>query len=74
MCHITDTSRPPRPGEVHGKDYFFETRAQMQVDIDLGKYLEHGEFKGNLYGTSTDGVRELLEAGLQTIVSPHYQV
>ena len=69
-----DTSRQPRPGEVHGKDYYFDTREKMQMDIDAGKYIEHGEFKGNLYGTSVDGVRELIEAGLQPILSPHYQV
>ena len=46
----------------------------MQADIDAGKYIEHGEFKGNLYGTSVLGVRELLLAGLQPILTPHYQV
>ena len=46
----------------------------MESDIRSGRYLEHGEFKGNLYGTSVDGVRELLLAGLQPVLTPHYQV
>ena len=46
----------------------------MQANIDAGRFIEHGEFKGNLYGTSVDGVRELLMAGLQPILTPHYQV
>jgi hypothetical protein len=46
----------------------------MQADINGGKYLEHGEFKGNLYGTSVHGVSELVQAGLQPVLTPHYQV
>ena len=45
-----------------------------QSDIESGKFLEHGEFKGNLYGTSTDGIRELIGAGYQPILTPHFQV
>merc|ERR1712117_260057 len=45
----------------------------MQSDINTGRYIEHGEFKGNLYGTSIYGVRELVRAGLQPVLSPHYQ-
>ena len=75
MCVLVlaDTSRPSRPGEIHGKDYFFDTREQMQIDVEAGKFIEHGEYRGNLYGTSTDGVRDLIASGLQPIVSPHYQ-
>ena len=47
---------------------------QMQIDIEGGKFIEHGEYRGNLYGTSTDGVRDLIGTGLQPIISPHYQV
>ena len=71
---LVDTSRPSRPGEIHGKDYFFDNREQMQLDIEAGKFIEHGEFRGNLYGTSTDGIRDLITAGLQTVIAPHYQV
>ena len=71
---FVDTSRPSRPGEIHGKDYFFDNREQMQLDIEAGKFIEHGEFRGNLYGTSTDGIRDLITAGLQTVIAPHYQV
>ena len=46
----------------------------LQADIDIGKFLEHGEFRGNLYGTSVDGIRELVGAGYQPVLTPHYQV
>eukprot|EP00096_Caligus_rogercresseyi_P006292 TRINITY_DN22630_c0_g1_i1.p1 TRINITY_DN22630_c0_g1~~TRINITY_DN22630_c0_g1_i1.p1 ORF type:complete len:158 (-),score=12.15 TRINITY_DN22630_c0_g1_i1:388-861(-) len=45
----------------------------MQVDINLGKFIEHGEYRGNLYGTSTDGIRDLIYSGIQPIICPHYQ-
>ncbi len=47
---------------------------QMQMDIEAGKFIEHGEYRGNLYGTSVDGIRDFIQAGYQPIVSPHYQV
>ena len=52
LCHpgISDTSRSPRPGEVHGDDYYFVPRPEMQEDIRAGRYIEHGEFKVGLNG------------------------
>jgi len=70
---VPHTSRTAKQGEMDGTDYFFSTRDQMQLDIDAGKFLEHGEFRGNLYGTSTDGIRDLVGAGYQPILTPHYQ-
>jgi len=70
---VPHTSRPQKLGEQDGQDYFFASRERMQVDIEGGKFLEHGEFKGNLYGTSTDGIRELIGAGFQPILTPHFQ-
>ena len=70
---VPHTSRPKKSSEVDGVDYFFSPRDQMQRDIESGKFLEHGEFKGNLYGTSVDGIRDLIGAGYQPIMSPHYQ-
>merc|ERR1719412_2593387 len=70
---VPHTSRPKKPTEMEGVDYYFAPRDQMQADIEAGRFLEHGEFKGNLYGTSTDGIRDLITAGFQTVLAPHYQ-
>jgi len=70
---IPHTSRASRPGEIHGKDYFFDTREQMEIDIAAGKFIEHGEYRANVYGTSVDGIRDFVLAGYQPIISPHYQ-
>lgn len=71
---FTDTSRAPRVGEVHGKDYFFVSREKMEEEIHEGKFIEFGEYKGNLYGTSAETVKSLVNSGFFCILTPHYQV
>ncbi|XP_058805511.1 MAGUK p55 subfamily member 7 isoform X4 [Phymastichus coffea] len=67
------TSRPPRAGEVDGTEYFFVSREQMDEDINASKFIEFGEYKGNLYGTSAESVTSIVDAGYVCILSPHYQ-
>ncbi|KAK7865890.1 hypothetical protein R5R35_005618 [Gryllus longicercus] len=70
---IPYTSRSVRHGEVHGKEYFFVTREKMEEEIESGKFIEFGEYKGNLYGTSAESVKSLVNAGYVCILNPHYQ-
>ncbi|XP_060534704.1 MAGUK p55 subfamily member 7 isoform X6 [Cylas formicarius] len=67
------TSRPMKPGEVNGKEYYFVAREQMEEDIERGKFIEFGEYKGNLYGTSSDSVKAIVNSGHVCILNPHYQ-
>ncbi|XP_011315250.1 MAGUK p55 subfamily member 7 isoform X2 [Fopius arisanus] len=67
------TSRPPRPGEEDGKEYHFCTRGKMDEEIEAGKFIEYGEYKGNLYGTKADSVISLVNTGFIAILNPHYQ-
>ena len=60
---VSMTTRKPRDGETHGKDYFFVTHDEFAQRIKEGKFLEHAEFIGNFYGTPVDYVQERLEAG-----------
>lgn len=55
---ISMTTRKPRPGEEHGKDYFFCEREEFQEIRDEGGLLEHAEFVGNMYGTPKSYVME----------------
>lgn len=43
--------------------YAFTSRSKMETDIKAGRYLEHGEYDGNLYGTKIDSIHEVEEAG-----------
>ncbi|KAF2883399.1 hypothetical protein ILUMI_22774 [Ignelater luminosus] len=67
------TSRPMKPGEVNGKEYFFVTREKMEEDVEASKFIEFGEYKGNLYGTSTESVKALVNSSYVCILNPHYQ-
>lgn len=67
------TTRPIRPGEVNGKEYYFVSREKMEDEIQAGKFIEYGEYKGNLYGTSAESVKLLVNSGYVCILSPHYQ-
>ncbi len=60
---ISTTTRSPRQGEVHGRDYFFVSKESFEEDIKAGNFLEYAEVHGNYYGTSLKPVREALDAG-----------
>ena len=60
---ISTTTRAPRIGEAHGKDYFFVSKESFEEDIKAGNFLEYAEVHGNYYGTSLKPVREALQEG-----------
>lgn len=55
---VSATTRPPRPGEVDGRDYYFVTREQFQKMIRRGEMLEYDEHNKNFYGTPRAQVEE----------------
>lgn len=65
---VSHTTRPPRPGEVHGKDYFFVTRQAFKDLVDHGLMLEWAQVHGNDYGTSRAFVEQTLEKGMNLIL------
>ncbi|XP_064601586.1 protein PALS1-like [Liolophura sinensis] len=60
---IPHTSRPLLEGETNGKDYYFVPRQIFEADIVGGKFIEHGEYEKNLYGTSLGAIRQVVNAG-----------
>ncbi len=48
---VSATTRPPRPGETEGKDYYFLSRAAFEEGVAAGRFVEWAEVHGNLYGT-----------------------
>ena len=49
---VSFTTRAPREGEEHARDYHFVSRAQFESMIAAGDFLEHAQVYGNYYGTS----------------------
>ena len=60
---VSATTRPPRPGETDGVDYFFVTGERFAEMVAAGDLLEHAEVFGNNYGTPRAPVEEALQAG-----------
>lgn len=60
---VSATTRPPRPMEVDGEDYFFFTREEFLRTISEDGFLEWAEIYGNLYGTPRKFVEESLARG-----------
>ncbi|KAM0686333.1 guanylate kinase [Conglomerata obtusa] len=50
---VSHTTRPIRPSENHGLDYFFVTKVQFEDMIDKNKFIEYATYNGHYYGTST---------------------
>ncbi|MCS7166336.1 MAG: guanylate kinase [Gemmatales bacterium] len=48
---VSVTTRPPRPGEREGVDYYFWTPQQFQAAVHNGEFLEWAEIHGHHYGT-----------------------
>lgn len=71
---VPDTSRKPKKGERETRMFAFTSRSKMETDIKNGRYLEHGEYEGNLYGIKTDSIQEVIEAGRICILDPNPQV
>lgn len=71
---FVDTTRSRRETEVAGRDYHFISRQAFESDIAAGKFIEYGEFEKNLYGTSIDSVRQVINSGKICLLNLHTQV
>ena len=60
---VSATTRRPRPGEVHGVQYFFVDDEEFDKLVANGELLEWAEFAGNRYGTPRGAVLEHLDRG-----------
>lgn len=65
---VSLTTRPPRAGEVDGRDYHFVTREAFERLIAQDAFLEWAEVYGNLYGTSRQHVEAILAEGCHALL------
>lgn len=70
---VSMTTRPQRPGEVDGVDYFFRTREEFETLIKEGQMLEYAEYVGNYYGTPLSYVNETLDKGIDVFLEIEVQ-
>lgn len=65
---ISATTRGRRPGEVHGKQYFFYEKGEFEALIAKDALLEYAEYVGDFYGTPAEPVERALAAGRDVLV------
>lgn len=65
---VSYTTRPPRAGEVNGRDYHFVDHATFRSMIESGSFLEWAQVHGNYYGTARDEVFPRLEQGIDVLM------
>jgi guanylate kinase len=65
---ISCTTRSPRPGETHGKDYYFLTRDEFLAKRAAGEFAESADVHGNLYGTLRSEIARVLGSGRHVIM------
>jgi guanylate kinase len=65
---VTTTDRLPRPGEEHGKDYFFVTAEEFDRLIEEDELLEYAVVYGQRKGISREQVKEALASGKDAIL------
>ena len=70
---ISATTRGPRPGEEHGKEYFFISKEEFEKMIANDELIEYAKYVENYYGTPKDYVMTQLDAGKDVILEIEVQ-
>lgn len=70
---VSATTRPPRPGEVDGREYHFVTRKEFLAMVEAGELLEHAEVFGNLYGSPKAPIERAMAEGRDTLFDIDWQ-
>jgi len=70
---ISATTRAPRPGEEHGREYFFLSEDDFKTQVAENQMLEHAHVFGNFYGSPAGPVKDTIEAGNDVLFDVDWQ-
>ena len=73
VMSISATTRPKRPGEKDGKDYYFVETEKFEEMVGKKKFLEHAKVFENFYGTPRDLVTKNLNRGIDVLFDVDWQ-
>ena len=70
---VSATTRAPRSGEEHGREYFFLSEDEFKTQVNEGQMLEHAHVFGNFYGSPMGPVKQSIEAGNDVLFDVDWQ-
>ena len=70
---VSATTRPPRSGEVDGRDYHFLAPQEFERRAQAGRFLEHATYSGKRYGTLRSEVERRLSWGVSVVLEIEVQ-
>jgi len=70
---VSHTTRPMRPGERDGENYYFVERGTFETLVANGQFLESAEVFGHLYGTSLNEIDRIKASGRSTLLEIDWQ-
>tara|TARA_B100000963_G_scaffold118281_1_gene102936 strand:+ start:1304 stop:1933 length:630 start_codon:yes stop_codon:yes gene_type:complete len=70
---VSATTRPMRPGEAEGKDYYFVDEEKFKTDMNKGLFLEYARVFDHYYGTPLGLVQKLLSSGCDVLFDIDWQ-
>lgn len=70
---VSATTRAPRTGEEHGREYFFLSEDDFKAQVADGQMLEHAHVFGNFYGSPAGPVKDTIEAGNDVLFDVDWQ-
>lgn len=73
VLSVSATTRSPRPGEEHGKQYYFLQKEEFEELIFQGKMLEYAQYVGNYYGTPREPVEQWMAQGKDVVLEIEVQ-
>jgi guanylate kinase len=73
VMSVSATTRPPRPGERDGTDYYFVAVEKFRAMAEAGEFLEHARVFENHYGTPRKPVEAALSAGRDVLFDVDWQ-
>ena len=73
VLSVSATTRSPRPGEEHGKQYYFLQKEGFEELISQGKMLEYAQYVGNYYGTPREPVEQWMAQGKDVVLEIEVQ-
>ncbi|XP_077304710.1 MAGUK p55 subfamily member 4 isoform X2 [Lithobates pipiens] len=70
---VPHTTRPKKSYEEDGREYFFVSKEMFESLVYSHSFLEYGDYKGHMYGTSADMVKDVLDKGKICIIDLEQQ-